>query len=53
MAEWMDRPHWEIAGGPELRILQERAVKGPSPMAGGYGRLPRASRFEPSPGRRA
>ena len=34
MAEWMDRPHWEIAGGPELRILQERAVKGPSPMAG-------------------
>lgn len=34
MAERMDRPHWGIAGGPELRILREREVKGPNPMAG-------------------
>lgn len=34
MAERMDRAHWEIAGGPELRILREREVKGPNPMAG-------------------
>lgn len=34
MAERMDRAHWEIARRPELRILRQREVKGPNPMAG-------------------
>ena len=34
MAERMDRPHWGIAGGPELTVLREREVKGSNLMAG-------------------